>query len=118
MNAASSDASIWLTHRGRFVDVTFLLRKGSEDYLITLEKGEVVRIQKGPLRLMPRWTFAFVASEEAWANFWNPKPPPRYHDLLAMVKCGLMRVEGDHAVFMRNLLYFKELVRKLGSELP
>jgi hypothetical protein len=117
MNAASHEAGSWLAHRGRFVDVTFLLRKGEAEYLVTVERGNVTDVRKGPLSLMPRWSFAFVASDEAWARFWAPTPPPRYHDLLGMVKCGLLRVEGDHLVFMQNLLFFKDLVRSLGSRL-
>ncbi len=117
MNAASHEASSWLAHRGRFVDVTFLLRKGDTEYLVSLERGCVTEVRKGPLRLMPRWTFAFVASDEAWDKYWSPTPPPRYNDLLGMVKCGLLRVEGDYLVFMQNLLFFKELVRNLGSQL-
>lgn len=109
-------ASAWLTHRGRYVNVTFMLRKGDLEYLITLREGQVAEIKPGP-HVMPRWTFALTAADDAWDRFWSPTPQPRFHDLMAMIKFRTLKLEGDQAIFMRNLLYFKELVRELGGQL-
>lgn len=109
-------ADDWLAYRGRWVNVTFLLKKGEAEYLVTLREGRVQRIQPGP-HVMPRWTFALVAGEDAWQRFWAPKPQPRFHDLMAMVKFKMLRIEGDQTIFMSNLLYFKELVKRLGGQL-
>ncbi|TWG88893.1 hypothetical protein L602_001000000920 [Cupriavidus gilardii J11] len=106
----------WLAHRGRYVNVTFMLKKGETDYLITIRDGHVVQIRPGP-HVMPRWTFALVASDDTWDRFWAPTPQPRFHDLMAMVKFRTLKVEGDQTVFMQNLLYFKELVSQIGTEL-
>ena len=73
-------------------------------------------IQPGP-HVMPRWSFALVAGEDAWQRFWAPAAQPRFHDLMAMVKFKTLRVEGDPSIFMSNLLYFKELVKRLGGQL-
>lgn len=108
--------SVWLTERGRYVDVTFMLKKGEAEYLVTIREGQVVSIKPGP-HVMPRWTFALVAGDDAWDRFWAPEPQPRFHDLMAMVKFKTLRVEGDQAIFMRNLLYFKELVAALGEKI-
>ena len=64
---------------------------------------------RGPF-VMPRWTFALRASEEAWATFWQPVPPPGFHDLIAMLKTRALKLEGDQHPFFANLRYFKELL--------
>ena len=106
----------WLTHRGRFVNVTFLLKSGADEYLITIRDGAVHEIRPGP-HVMPCWSFALVSDPQSWSLFWADNPRPRFHDLMAMVKFKTLRIEGDQAIFMANLLYFKELVFRLGSEI-
>jgi len=110
----TSDA--WLAWRGRYVNVTFMIKKGAIEYLITLRDGRIAHIKPGP-HVMPRWTFALTADDDAWTRFWSPTPQPRFHDLMAMVRFGRLKVEGDQAIFMSNLLYFKELVSRLGSQI-
>jgi hypothetical protein len=104
---ANRDA--WLVHRGRFLDVTFLIEVGPTSYLVRIHRGRIEGIEKGPL-VMPRWTFALRASEEAWSTFWTAVPPPGFHDLIAMIKMRALRVEGDQHPFMANLRYFKDLL--------
>ena len=99
----------WLAHRGRFLDVSFLLEIGDTPYLVRIHRGRVEAVDKGPF-VMPRWTFALRASQEAWATFWQPIPPPGSHDLIAMIKTGALKLEGDQHPFFANLLYFKELL--------
>jgi hypothetical protein len=113
MHTTSDD---WLAHRGRWVNVTFLLRKGDAEYLVTLRDGRVQRIAPGP-HVMPCWTFALCAGDDAWERFWAAEPQPRFHDLMAMVRFKALRIEGDMTVFMRNLLYFKALVKQLGGQI-
>jgi hypothetical protein len=104
---ANGDA--WLVHRGRFLDVTFLIEVGQQSYLVRIYRGRVEAIDRGPL-VMPRWRFALRASEEAWSTFWQAVPPPGFHDLIAMTKVRALRVEGDQHPFMANLRYFKDLL--------
>jgi len=104
---ANRDA--WLVHRGRFLDVTFLIEVGAAPYLVRIHRGRVEALDKGPF-VMPRWTFALKASEQAWATFWKPLPPPGFHDLVAMLKVGALRLEGDQHPFIANLRYFKDLL--------
>jgi hypothetical protein len=104
---ASADA--WLTHRGRVLDVVFLVEVGDAAYLVSIHRGRIEAILKGP-HLTPRWTFALRASREAWDRFWQPLPPPGFHDLIAMLKFGALRLEGDPHPFMANLRYFKDLM--------
>lgn len=109
-------ADDWLAHQGRWVNVTFLLKKDEAEYLVTVRDGRVRHIKPGP-HVMPCWTFALVAGDDAWARFWASEPQPRFHDLMAMVRFKTLRIEGDMTVFMRNLLYFKALVKQLGGQI-
>jgi len=104
-----ANADAWLVHRGRFLDVAFLVEVGDAPYLLRIRRGRIEAIDKGP-QVMPRWTFALRDSPEAWAAFWQPVPPPGFHDLIAMLKVGALRLEGDQHPFMANLRYFKDLL--------
>src|SRR5262245_29882481 len=98
-----------LLRRGRFLDVTFLLAIGAREHLVSIHCGRIEAIVPGP-HVQPRWTFALRASEQAWDAFWGPVPPPGSHDLIAMLKTGALRLEGEQYPFMANLRYFKELL--------
>ncbi len=106
---AKANADAWLVHRGRFLDVTCLLGVGEASYLLRIHRGRIEALDKGPF-VMPRCTFALKASAQAWATFWQPIPPPGFHDLIAMIKTGAMTIEGDQLPFFANLRYFKELL--------
>ena len=107
--AALANDKAWLVHRGRFLYVSFLLEVGDASYLLRIHRGRVEAVDKGPF-VMPRWTFALRASQDAWAAFWQPIPPPGFHDLMAMIKTRALKLEGDQHPFFANLLYFKELL--------
>ena len=100
------NADVRLVHRGRFVNTTFLLEIGADAWLVRIVDGRIHEVVRGPV-VMPRWTFALRASAEAWQQFWSAVPPPGFHDLLALVKFGRLKVEGDMHAFMANLFYFK-----------
>lgn len=103
-----------LVHRGRFVNTSFLVEVGADAWLVRIVDGRIESVARGPF-VMPRWTFALRASAEAWEKFWSPAPPPGFHDLLALVKFGRLRVEGDMHPFMANLFYFKALLASLRA---
>jgi len=104
----------WLQHRGRFVNVVFMLQSGADEFLVELAQGRIQRIEKGPF-VMPRWTFRLRAEREAWRRYYASEPTPGFHDLMAMLKFGRLALEGDQHVFMSNLLYFKELIKSLAG---
>jgi hypothetical protein len=104
-----ANADNWLVHRGRFLDVTFLIEVGPQQYLVSIHRGRIEAIREGPL-VMPRWTFALRASEQAWFTHWKPLPPPGFSDLIAMAKTRALHIEGDQHPFMANLQYFKDLL--------
>lgn len=96
-----------LVRRGRFVDVTMMIEIGATPWLVRIVEGRVASIAKGPF-VMPSWTFALRATEDTWATFWREDPPPGLHDIMALIKKRLLRVDGDIHIFMANLRYFKE----------
>jgi hypothetical protein len=102
----------WLVQRGRYVDTRFMLESGDSQFLIAIHAGAIESATRGPF-VMPRWTFALRAPEEAWARFRRALPPPGFNDILAMVKSRTLAIEGDQHPLMANLLYFKDLLAKL-----
>jgi hypothetical protein len=104
-----------LLHRGRFVNTTFLLEVGADAWLIQIIAGRVANVASGPF-VMPRWTFALRAPQEAWMKFWSHAPQPGFHDVFALIKQRLLRVEGDMHPFMANLFYFKGVLESLRDQ--
>ena len=105
---------LWLTHRGRFLDVSFLLEVGETQYLVHIHQGGVQSVERGPF-VQPRWTFAMRASAEDWSRFWSAAPQPGFHDLIAMLKFKRLRLEGDLYPFMTHIRYFKDLLGHLRA---
>jgi hypothetical protein len=103
----NNDAS--LVRRGRYLTVTFLVEAGDTEFLVRVLEGRVAAVERGPF-LMRSWAFALRASPEAWARFWEPVPAPGYHDLFAMKKLGVARIEGDLAPLMAHLRYVKDVM--------
>lgn len=101
-----------LVWRGRYVDTDFLLEVGDAAWLIKISAGRVASVTR-VAQVMPSWTFALRASRESWELFWQAVPPPRFHDLMAMLKYRTLRIEGNLYPFMSNLLYFKDVMASL-----
>jgi hypothetical protein len=49
LGALANDKA-WLVHRGRFLDVAFLLEVGDVAYLVRIRRGRVEAVDKDPLR--------------------------------------------------------------------
>jgi hypothetical protein len=95
-----------LLRRGRMLTVDILLEIGSTPYYVSIERGRIVRLERGP-NIMRSWSFAIRGNEHAWREFWRPFPPPHFHDLFALAKKGEFRIEGDLYPLMANVFYFK-----------
>jgi hypothetical protein len=98
-----------LVRRGRYLTATFLVEAGDAQFLVRVVEGRIGAVEAGPF-LMRSWTFALRASDEAWRRFWEPVPAPGYHDLFAMKKAGVARIEGDLVPLMANLRYVKDVI--------
>lgn len=101
----------WLVKRGRLLNVTFAIGVDDDDYLIRIIDGRIAEIEKGP-HVMRAWTFAIRATSETWETFWQPVPPPGYHDVFALLRKRLIAFEGDLQPMMAHLLYIKLLLAK------
>ena len=104
-----------LVRRGRFLTTTFLLEVGQTGWLISIFDGKVVSVTSGPF-VMPSSSFVLRAPEQEWEKFWSSRPPPGSHDLMALIKRRVLKVEGNLGIFMANLRYFKEALAKLRNE--
>lgn len=98
-----------LVRRGRFLTCDFLVEVGETPYLISVDRGRLASVMRGP-GLMRPWRFAIRAPEDAWREFWQAVPRPGYHDLFALTRFGRARIEGDLQPFMANLRYVKEVL--------
>ena len=98
-----------LVRRGQPLTATFLLAVDDREYLVHVAEGRLSLVEEGPF-LMRSWSFAIRASADAWARFWQPRPEPGYHDLFAMKKLGVARVEGDLWPLMAHLRYVKDVL--------
>ena len=103
------DADAGLVRRGERLTTTFLLAVDDAEYLVHVAAGRVTSVERGPF-LMRSWSFAVRAPADAWARFWRALPEPGYHDLFAMKKRGIARVEGDLWPLMAHLRYVKDVL--------
>lgn len=95
-----------LVRRGRHFTGAFLVEARPRTWLVHVLRGRIETVETGPF-VMPSWRFALRADAASWQGFWRPRPAPGDHDLLALVRRGLMKFEGDLQPLMANLLYFK-----------
>jgi pimeloyl-ACP methyl ester carboxylesterase len=103
------NAEAALVRRGRFLSTSFLVEAGGASWLVTVADGRIARVERGPFRLRS-WTFAIRASVEAWQRFWEPVPEPGWHDLFALAKRGVARIEGELQPLMAHLGYVKDVL--------
>ena len=99
-----------LVQRGRHLTAAFLVDARPRSWLVHVLRGRIDRVEEGPF-VMPSWRFALRADEANWQRFWQPRPAPGDHDLLALVRRGLMTFEGDLQPLMANLLYIKGVLQ-------
>jgi len=104
-----------VVRRGRYLTAAFLLEIGSTAWLISIFEGRIVSATSGPF-VMPSSSFALRTSKEEWEKFSSTRPPPGSNDLMALIKRGVLKAEGNLQIFMANLRYFKEALAKLRPE--
>ncbi|MGI9335856.1 MAG: hypothetical protein ACR2RL_22135 [Gammaproteobacteria bacterium] len=103
------NADAALGRRGRWVNLTFLLGAGEEDYLVTIAEGRVKHVELRPLATATG-VFTIRAGRATWEEHWKAMPRRDYHDLWSMLAKGLARIDGDLLPLMQNLQYFKDVV--------
>lgn len=103
------EANADLVKRGRFLSTDFALVIGATPLLVRVAAGRVTSVARGPFLLRP-WTFSITAAPETWLKLLKPVPDPGTHDLMALSKVGLARIEGNLQPFMANLQVIKDIV--------
>ena len=103
------DANADLVRRGRFLTTDFAVVVGATPLLVRVEAGRVTSVARGPFLLRP-WTFSITAAPDAWLKLLKAVPDPGTHDLMALSKVGLARIEGNLQPFMANLQVIKDIV--------
>jgi len=101
-----------LLRMGRHLDTVCMLSTDDNDWLVTIVKGQVTDVRPGPL-VLPSYTFRIVANESDWHEFLQPLPAPGRHDIIALLRRGVLRFEGNLHPLMSHLLYFKMLLATL-----
>ena len=109
---AAINADPVLRRWGRLMEADVLLEVGDHSWRWVVRNGALASVTEGPF-VMPSWTVALRADPAAWAVFMRPEPTPGFHDLMALVRRGALRVEGDLRPFMQHLLWFKGVFGKL-----
>jgi len=103
------DANSDLVRRGRFLTTDFAIIVGTMPLLVRIEAGRVTSVARGPFLLRP-WTFSITAAPETWLALLKRVPDPGTHDLMALSKTGLARIEGNLQPFIANLQVIKDIV--------
>jgi hypothetical protein len=103
------DANADLVRRGRFLTTDFAVVVGATPLLVRVEAGRVISVARGPFLLRP-WTFSITATPDTWLKLLKAVPDPGTHDLMALSKVGLARIEGNLQPFMANLQVIKDIV--------
>jgi hypothetical protein len=95
--------------RGRYATFAMMLEIGAVPYYISVVDGRVAQMDRGPL-IMRSWSVAIRGAESAWLTFWQPLPPPHFHDIFALAKRGDFRIEGDMRPLLTHLLFIKDML--------
>jgi len=98
-----------LIDRGRFLTVDWKIGIGPLALLVSVERGRVASVARGPFLLRP-WAFALTAPAEVWRRFLEPIPAPGFHDILALSKAQRLSIEGNLQPLMANLQYVKDVL--------
>lgn len=101
-----------LLHMGRHLDTVCMLSTDKNDWLVTIARGRVTEVKQGPL-VMPSYSFRIIAGESDWYEYLEPVPAPGRHDIIALLRRGVLRFEGNLHPLMTHLMYFKKLLATL-----
>ena len=102
-----------LLRLGRWCTVECMLAVGEADYHLSIERGRVTSVVRGPLK-MRSWAFAVRAERETWLCFWSPAPAPGFNDVFAMTSRGHARIDGDVGPLLEHLRYLKAVIALPG----
>ena len=105
------NADTALVRRGQWLSADMMLEIGDERHLVKIREGRITDFVPLALLAMP-FDFALIGTDEAWSEFWQPVPKPRHHDIIALIREGKMRIEGDLEKMMAHFLTLKLMLEK------
>lgn len=91
------------------LDWQLMLTSGAADFVVTIRDGAVIAVSQGP-HVMPSWQTRIAAAPEEWQAFLAPMPRPGHHDIIALLRRGAIRFDGDLHPLMAHLYYVKKLL--------
>lgn len=100
-----------LVRRGQWFTADMMVEVGDERHIVKIRSGRIDDIAPADLLAMD-YDFAIRAPADAWAEFWKPVPKPRHHDVMALIREGKMRIEGDLEKMLANMLTLKLMLEK------
>lgn len=103
----SSDA--FLQWRGRRFACDLLVEADDLSVYLNFHGGRIEQMAEGR-QLLRSWDVALRSDAESWLRHWEPLPAPGFHDLFAMSKAGVLRIEGRLAPLMANLQFVKDVL--------
>lgn len=103
------NGNVALIRCGRTLTGEFLVQADDLPIHVRVCEGRIDAVETGPFR-MRAWRFAIKADASAWARHWEAVPAPGYHDMIAMTRLGVARIEGDLQPLMAHLRYVKEVL--------
>lgn len=95
-----------LARWGRHLSVNLLVEAGERRWILAVRDGVLARAEPAPA-IMPRYDLALRFDAAGLERFLRSPPPPGWHDLMALMRQGALRVEGDIQPFMAHLFWFK-----------
>jgi hypothetical protein len=98
-----------LVRRGRFLTCDFEIGIDDLPLSVGVVDGIVRDVARGPF-LLKSFMFAIRMPADAWLKFLAPVPEPGWHDIMALSKRGVARIEGNLQPFMANLQYIKDVL--------
>ena len=113
--AEKAAANGHLKRLGRNCTAEFLIGADDARHHIVIERGAITNVLEGPFKMRP-YSFAIIAPAASWAEFCKPRPAPGFNDVFAMTSYGHAQLEGDSAVFLEHLRFFKEILALLREE--
>ena len=100
---------------GRHLTAEVLVEAGDRRWILSVRDGALVRAEAAPA-IMPRYDLALRFDPAGLDRFLEAPPPPGWHDLMALMRQGALRVEGDVQPFMAHLFWFKGIFALLREE--
>lgn len=109
---ARAAAAPGLARWGRDLTADVFFSVGDAAWILAIHKGVLISANPAPA-LMPSYDLAIRAGAEDFARFLQDPPPPGWHDIMGLVRLGTFKVEGNVALFMAHIFWFKGVLALL-----